>query len=112
MAFIISILLQMLLAMLCGRSLRRLGCQKRRLLTVGALPVPAIVLAFSRYLFLSAPLPTDTTVASRQTQLREEVELALVAAAAVLYVLGVAALWVAGGFAPSAKPDHLGDIFE
>lgn len=113
LAFIIgAILLQILMALLRGRPLPRRGRQKSLAVTVSALPIPAMVLALGLYLFPSAPLTVHMPIAPRQAQWRQQGEVALMAGTAVLYFLGFAVVRLAVRFTLSARPDHLGEIFE
>ena len=107
-----SVLLQILIALLCGRTLSRRGWRKSFGVLVGALPVPVLVVTVCAYLFVSAPVQTGTPIASRQATLRQDLEIGLVVAAIALYLVGVVVAWLAVRFIRTAKPHHLKDIFQ
>jgi len=107
-----SVLLQVLIALLCAGTMSRRGWRESFGVLVGTLPVPVLVMTLCAYVFVSAPVQQGTPIGSRQTELRQDLEVGLVVAAIALYLVGVVVAWLAVRFIRTAKPDHLKDIFQ
>ena len=106
------LLVQGAFSLLIWRWIRRRGWSKR-VIFLAALPIPAIVLAYSYYLFATVEWWSNGEPASVREEFRLTGAFLLAMAAVVLYLFGVGVAWFAGGdrlIRPDA--DTLKDVFE
>lgn len=70
------------------------------------------MIALSVYLRMSAPTGADTPIALRQAEWRHDIEVALFAAAILLYLIAIALARLTVRFTPAPASDDTGEVFE